>query len=194
MRFFRKSPDPEPTPHRVHHPWNPPETELPAIVPISTLPFDRSKQAAVAITGISAYSLGFEILVTRLVRPGVPGLDEGPALGPPRAAPTGPPPFPTGQQSFQISLQLSDGRTITSGRAHGDSEPPGPILQSRGGGGTSHFQLLRWWVWPLPPPGPLEFICQWPQYGITETRVGIDAQLILDAARRSIRPWPENEN
>jgi hypothetical protein len=194
MRFFRKSPDPEPAPHRVHHPWNPPETEFPAIVPINTLPFDRSEQAAVAITGISAYSQGFEIFVTCLIRPGVPRLDEGPVPGPPRAMPAGPRPFGLGQPSFQISLQLADGRTVTSGRAHGGSEPSGPILRSRGGGGTSHFQLLRWWAWPLPPSGPLEFICQWPVYGITGTRVGINAQLILDAARRSIRPWPESEN
>jgi hypothetical protein len=29
--------------------------------------------------------------------------------------------------------------------------------------------------------------------GIAESRAGIDAQLILDAARRSIQLWPENE-
>ena len=34
----------------------------------------------------------------------------------------------------------------------------------------AHSQLMRWWVWPLPPDGPLEFICQWPVYGIGETR------------------------
>jgi hypothetical protein len=47
-------------------------------------------------------------------------------------------------------------------------------------------------VWPLPPAGPLEFICQWPVYGIGETRVGIDGQVILDAARRSVQLWPED--
>jgi hypothetical protein len=65
---------------------------------------------------------------------------------------------------------------------HGDTEPTGPILRLRGGGGTSHYQLMHWWAWPLPPSGPLEFICQ---LGTGETRVGIDAQLILDAAQRS---------
>lgn len=49
------------------------------------------------------------------------------------------------------------------------------------------------WVWPLPPAGPLEFICQWPVYGIGETRIGIDGQLILDAARRSVQLWPEDD-
>jgi hypothetical protein len=30
-------------------------------------------------------------------------------------------------------------------------------------------------------------------YGIAETRVGIDAELILDAAQRSVRLWPQDK-
>jgi hypothetical protein len=41
--------------------------------------------------------------------------------------------------------------------------------------------------------GPLEFVCEWPALGIAESRAGIEAQLILDAAQRSIRLWPESE-
>jgi hypothetical protein len=196
MRLFGKSPEPEPVPARlrVHHPWNPPEAELPAIVPIDTLRFEQSEQAAVAITGLLAYSRGFEFAVTRLIRPGVPGMDEEARL--PKDTPAARRALAgrlMDQQYFQISLQLSDGRTVVSERRRGDTEPPGPILQQRGGGGTSHFQQLRWWSWPLPPAGLLEFICRWPSYGMTETRVSIDAQLIIDAARRSVRPWPENQ-
>jgi hypothetical protein len=187
MRFFRRSPAPEPPPHRVHHPWNPPEAEFPGIAPIDTLHFDRSERAAIAIIGIAAYARGFEFFLARRIRPGTPGLDEDPTPDALRRGLTEP-------QSFQISLQFSDGRMAVSGRSRGDSEPTGPILQSRGGGGTSHSQLLRWWAWPLPPAGPLEFICQWPMFGIGETRVGIDAQVILDAARRSIQLWPEEED
>ena len=40
---------------------------------------------------------------------------------------------------------------------------------------------------------PLEFVCEWPTFGIAESRARIDAQLVLDAARRSVRLWPENE-
>ena len=78
MRLFGKSPDPEPVPARlrVHHPWNLPEAELPTIVPIGTLRFEQSEQAAMAITGLLAYGHGFEIIVTRLIRPGIPGIDE----------------------------------------------------------------------------------------------------------------------
>jgi hypothetical protein len=168
MRFIRKPPVPEPRPHRVPRPWDPPETEFPGIVPINTLQFDQSEQAAIAITGISAYTNGFEIFVTRLIRPGTPGIDDDPVPGTPRDG-------LVARESFQISLQFSDGSKVISGRPHGDSEPTGPILRPRGGGGTSRYQLLRSWAWPLPPSGPLEFICQWPKVGIGETRVGVDA-------------------
>jgi hypothetical protein len=168
----------------VPRPWDPPQTEFPAIVPISTLPFGRSGQSAIAITGISAYSNGFEIFVTRLIRPDALGFDEDPVPG----APGG---MLAALQPFQFSLQLADGRTVTSGRPHhGDAQPTEPILRSRGGGGTSHYLLTRWWAWPLPPSGPLEFICQ---LGTGEERVGIDAQLILDAAQRSVPVWPADE-
>jgi hypothetical protein len=39
----------------------------------------------------------------------------------------------------------------------------------------------------------MEFVCEWPGLGIAETRAGLDAQLILDAARRSVQLWPEDE-
>lgn len=187
MRFFRKTPGPRPRRPRlqtsVPEPWDPPQAEFPGIVPINTLLFDRSERGAIAITGISAYTNGFEFFVTRLIRPGTPGWDEYPAPGEPGE------PF-AAHRPFEISLLLSDGRTVSSGRRRGDSAPTGPFLQPRGGRGTSHYNQSQWWAWPLPPSGPLEFICQWPTLGISETRVSIDARMILDAARRSVRLWP----
>jgi hypothetical protein len=186
VSIFRKSPAAVPAPRRVHHPWNPPEAELPGLVPIDTLHFARSEQAAVAITGISAYARGFEFFLARRIRPGTPGLDQDPTPEMRRRR-------LRDAEDFPVSVQFSDGRQAISSGSHDDSEPTGPILQRRGGGGTSHSQLLRWWVWPLPPSGQLEFICQWPVYGIGETRVSVDAQLIIDTARRSVQLWPEDD-
>jgi hypothetical protein len=189
MGLFGKSRPPRPgRQRRVPRPWDPPESEFPAIVPITTLPFAPSEQAAVAIVGLTAYTAGFEIFMARRIRPGVPGLDQDPApemLSRSRIDPLAGP---------FLSLLLSDGIKVIGSRPRRESEPAGPILQSRGGGGSTHSQFFRWWAWPLPPQGPLEFICQWPMYGIAEARVGIDAQLILDAAQRSIRLWPEVES
>jgi hypothetical protein len=183
MRSFRKRPPVPKLARRAPRPWDPPETEFPALVPINALRFDRSEQTAIAITGVWAFSNGFEFFVTRLIRPDVPGFDGDPVPGARRSV-------LAERQSFQISLQLADGSTVISGRSDGDTEPTGPILQSRGGGGSSHRMVLRWWAWPLPPSGPLEFVCQ---LGAGETRVGMDAQLILDASQHSVRVWPEGE-
>ncbi len=186
MRFRRQPPIAEPRQlrHQAPRPWHRPETEFPGIVPIGSLVFERSEQAAFAITGISAYTNGFEFTLTRLIRPGAPGWDGG-------VVPAAPQDWRAVDRAPEISLRLSDGTRVVSDGAHGGSEPTGPILRPGGGGGTSHYQASQWWSWPLPPPGSLEFISQWPTFGIGETRVSIDAQLILEAARRSVRLWPE---
>jgi hypothetical protein len=41
------------------------------------------------------------------------------------------------------------------------------------------------WVWPLPPAGPLTFVCEWPAAGIEFTRTEVDAQPLLDAATQA---------
>jgi hypothetical protein len=60
MSFFDDRPAAEPEP-RIHHPWDLPVAEFPAVVPSGPLMLGRTERAAVAITGISAYSAGFEI-------------------------------------------------------------------------------------------------------------------------------------
>lgn len=162
----------------VPGPWDRPQTQFPGAVPISTLLFGRSDRAAVAITRMSAYTTGFEFVVTRLVRAGTPGWDEEPFAA---------------HRSFEINLQLSDGRTVSSGRPPAGAEPAEPFLRLSGGGGSSHYNQSRWWAWPLPPSGPLEFICRWPAMGLSDTRVGIEAELILGASRRSVQIWPEDQ-
>lgn len=45
-------------------------------------------------------------------------------------------------------------------------------------------------TWPLPGPG-VGFTCEWPAYGMRETKVELEGQLLTDAAARSIQLWPE---
>jgi hypothetical protein len=188
MGFFDDMPAPEPEPPRRHHPWEPPEAEFPGTVPTGSLLLGRTQQAAAAVTGIAAYSSGFEIFVAGHIRPGARGGNR---------AGGGPPEPPLDRLSFRFGLQLSDGRKVIGRRgghrARPDSEPDQPILWQFAGGGSPHTFLSRWWAWPLPPKGPLEFVCEWPAFEIPETRADLDAQLILDAADRGIRLWPEDE-
>jgi hypothetical protein len=191
MSFFDHLPVAEPVPPRVHHPWDPPEAEFPAAVPSGPLLLGRTEQAAVAITGISAYSAGFEIFVTARFRAGTGG-----ASGPGDGGPGGPEPA-IRRRSFRLGLQFADGTKVIGQHGGsgppGEAEPAGPILRTYLGGGSPRSSFWRWWAWPLPPAGPVEFVCVWPALEIPETRAGLDAQLILDAAARSVRLWPEEE-
>jgi hypothetical protein len=94
--------------------------------------------------------------------------------------------------SIRLGLQFADGTRVI-GQDGGSSlsgvAEPGPILRTFLGGGGPRAMFWRWWAWPLPPAGPMGFVCEWPALGIPETRAGLDAQLILDAAPHSIRLW-----
>lgn len=191
MGFFDEMPAPEPEPPWRHHPWDPPEAEFPGLVLIDTLLVGRTDEVAVAITSMSAYSSGFEIFVTARIRP-----DAGGGLG--EGGPGGRRDAMAARRSFRFGLQLADGTKVISRHGGGprpdhEAEPAGPILRPFLGGGGPHSHFSRWWAWPLPPSGPLEFVCEWPTFGVPETRAGIDAKLILDAAGRSTRLWPEDE-
>jgi hypothetical protein len=185
MSFFDDTPAPAPEP-RIHHPWDLPDAELPGNVHADILPLGRTDRAAVAVTGILAYSAGFEIFLTARFRPGGEGAEQPP--------PPGPPPHPKAlRRSLRLGLQLSDGRKVIG--QHGgpgpgaDQEPDGPILREYLGGRGPRSLMSRWWAWPLPPAGPLEFVAEWAEFGIPETRASIDAQLIRDAAARSVQLW-----
>ena len=88
---------------------------------------------------------------------------------------------------LRVGVQFSDGRkaTNTGGFPHRPPDfeipPLGPVMHGGGGGGGERHWHQSQWVWPLPPGGPLAFVCQWPAAGIPLTRRELDAQLIFDA-------------
>jgi hypothetical protein len=104
---------------------------------------------------------------------------------------------PLPPEFLRLGVQFADGDVATNlGRPSfpsPDSEPTGPVLLSDGGGGGGRRYDMRYWLWPLPPPGPVSFVCEWPARGIPESRAELDAQLILRAAERAIHLWPEDE-
>jgi hypothetical protein len=189
MGFFDDLPVPEPTrPHR-HHPWEPPEAEFPGIVPIDTLLLARTGEVAVAVTGLSAFSNGVEIFLTARIRSS--------GSHPDKHLPGGPGDLAAARRSFRFGLQFADGSKAAGSpgvRPEHDIEPAGPVLYPFAGGGGPHSFVSRWWTWPLPPAGPLEFVCEWPAFGIGESRARLDAGVILDAGRRGIQLWPESED
>jgi hypothetical protein len=183
MNLPSESPSDPAARRRVVRAWERPETEFGVLVPVGILQFDRTEPSAVAVTALWAYSNGFEFMLTRLLRPDGPSLHRAPM---PSLRKGG----PGMRQPMTFGLGFADGSQVLGNvpSPAGDEEPPSRILDFLGGFGSTHRGDERLWTWPLPPSGRLDFICR---LGAVETRVSVDAQLILDAAQRSVQVWPD---
>jgi hypothetical protein len=177
MSFFDEEPPAVPQEQSTRQPeWSgPPENAVGATVPFD-LVLANTGDVAVAVGGMTAYPTGvsFEIRVLhrepppddmffRLHHPGPGGL--------------------------RFGVELADGTRVVADR--GAAEPGrGPTLTARGGGGGGLSYELGFWLWPLPPAGPLRFACTWPDEGIEETTAEVDAPL-REAATRAVELWPD---
>jgi len=171
---------------------------VPGVVPLE-LVLAQTGRAAVFITHLAGYPEGFQF---ELVAIAAAGDDQETVLDPMlfglhrRRLRPGDGDIP--EDMLRIGVQFSDGRkaTNTSGfperRPDYENPPEGPVMHSGDGGGHEHRWHQSLWVWPLPPPGPLALVCQWPAAGIPLTRHELDAQLILDAAARAQVVFPDS--
>ncbi|HEX3808009.1 MAG TPA: hypothetical protein VHV52_14655 [Gaiellaceae bacterium] len=95
------------------------------------------------------------------------------------------------QLRFGIQDAAGGKATVFGRRFPPREDPPtGPILSPNGGGGGMHRYDMRFWVWPIPPPGPFAFVVEWPSEGVELTRVEIDSEPIREAAARAEELWP----
>ena len=70
-----------------------------------------------------------------------------------------------------------------------DGVPTQPVIVGSGGGGGGGHYRFEHWVFPLPPPGPLEVFAQWPVAGIGETSIVLSGDDVRAAARNAIVLW-----
>jgi len=191
--FFDPLPEPPPEPpQRVEPPWSgPPSGTLPGVVPLE-LVLARTDVAVVCITRVGAYPTGFEFDILTFS-----DSDAEEDLDPYMFGPRGRARRPTGPDTrLRLGVQFSDGAkaiNVGAGPAiapHGE-EPQGPVLRWQGGGGGGGRWRQSHWMWPLPPGGPLAFVCEWPAASIPVTRHEIDAQLVIDAAERAQQIFPD---
>jgi hypothetical protein len=172
--------------------WMGPPAVLPGLVG-DVLVLARTHAAAVAITGVAGYSTGFEFSLRLLLQREKPfGRRIDPSMEMHRwrgRRGSAPPEFP------RLSVRFADGTLITNLDRlpfdEPDAEPAGPMLVETGGGVSDlRRHDFSYWVWRLPPPGPVIFTCQWPACEIENAQAQIDGHRIRDAAARSIDPWP----
>lgn len=193
MGFFdlpsRSAPEPEP-PERPRPIWEQPDAVIPGVLP-DVLMLAHTDDAAIAVTVLRAYPTGLAFTLSAVLRRRDRRhrmLGQG-MIDPARLADE-----PLPDEFLRVGLQFSDGSVVTNLDPHPDPgpEPTGPILVTRGGGGGGRRYNLRLWLWPLPPAGPMTFVCQWPACGIPESRAQIDSQPIFDAAARAVHLWPDD--
>lgn len=96
------------------------------------------------------------------------------------------------EQMLRFGIAFADGRKASNvgGLTRPGEEPKGPVLWGMGGGGGGGRWHQDFWMWPLPPEGPLSFVCEWPAAGIALTRVDVDSQPLRDAAARARALFP----
>ena len=120
--------------------------------------------------------------------------------------------YPSGF-SFQVEVRVNPGHTIDLsglqiGLAYGETEygvkidephahmenevgiamlahPHAEILASD----DVRFACISLWVWPLPPPGPVELWCSWPDQRIMKDEAAFDSTILHDLARDAQRLW-----
>jgi hypothetical protein len=205
VSFFEPPPPPDPSqfpemPKPL--PWmHAPGNELGAPVPLR-LVLARTERVAVALVGAVAYTTG--IAFTLSVRSRQPSGED--LLEEPWEMPFGhhrlhrqqggdiPP------EVLRFGIQFSDGRKATtlSGAfpfarpGEPDEEPPGPVLMPGGGGGGPGQWDSEFWLWPLPPAGPVKFAVEWPKEQIGLTMHEVDAAVFLEASKKSEVLWPDD--
>jgi hypothetical protein len=192
VNFFDRVPrsSREPTPPEPPRPaWFKPDDVLGAGVAAGFV-IGRGPDAAIAVTQLTAYPTGFEFTVGIVTRAEDRRGRLSWAL---HRRPFDDPDEPLTDDFVRLGLQFADGGVATNMHERPfpdlDTEPTGPILMPDGGGGGGRRYDMTYWVWPLPPPGPVTFVCEWPAFGVAESRADLDASLVRDAAARAIRLW-----
>jgi hypothetical protein len=185
MSFFEMPAWEPPSGYRIPVWLRPPDTMVPGIVPVELL-LGRTDTDAVLVTDLRAYPTGLEFALTVRPRPDLPD---------PRRHDPDRPSLPFRHHDLWLELHFADGRTPTTDsrrwpRTFETEQPDPPFLYYHGGGGCEGGWRSPHWLWGLPPPGPLAFVCTWPTGQLSAARVEIDARLVLEAADRAVPVWP----
>jgi hypothetical protein len=191
VSFFEPPPPPPDAEDHQQPEWmGPPENALPSSFPLA-LTLARTQKVGIAAQGGLAYPNGFAFRMVVVRREPI----EPHAGDPFHRLHRGGGEFV--DEALRFGVQFSDGGKATLFDAHrwfGVAEgPTGPVLMQRGGSGGGRTWDFGFWVWPLPPEGPLAFVVEWPSEEIELTRVEIDASVVRAAAAQAETLWPEND-
>jgi hypothetical protein len=151
----------------------------------------RTEQVAVAVGSVRAYPNGFEFTLHGRFR----HEDEASGRG-------GADPFQRDDRALgarapgdvlRLGVMYADGRrtATTAGHAVAGDDADRLILRQEGGGGSNRRWDWDFWVYPLPPDGPVTMVASWLEHGVAETCAELDGTAILEASRRAVILWPD---
>jgi hypothetical protein len=190
VSFFELPRVPEPDEPPTQPVWaGPPDNETGIVVPLNRV-LARGEEVAVRLLSATTFSTGFELAIAVRTREPIEALHESFAMQYRRRKPAELEPA-----FFRFGLEFADGRKATNlgypgSPLRGDSDPSQPVVVPRGSAGGNRRWDGDWWVWPLPPAGPLSIVCEWPAYGIALTGQEFDAGMLLDASALVEQLWP----
>lgn len=164
--FEPPPPPPKPEPRPASPPWaGPPYGVLPGVVAVE-LVIAQNERAAVYIGRCAACPTGLEFELHVLAAAGA-GADLDPSLNGIYQRPGG---RSTYEDMLRFGVAFADGRKASNlgGFSRSEEQPEGPVLWGMGGGGGGGRWQQGFWMWPLPPEGPLSFVCEWPAAGIAQ--------------------------
>jgi hypothetical protein len=191
MPTFFEMPPPEPSratvqPRFRRQGWQGrPAGEVPGVVPVEAV-IAATERVAVAVSALFVYAdgLSFDLVAMSSLdaAEGAPPVD--PMLHSHHHEPVS---GPIPDAMLRVGVALSDGRKATN-VAPARLPPTGDdvlVLSPGGGGGSSERYEQTYWLWPLPPDGAVQIVCEWPAHGIPVTTLDVDGAAVLAAAKRS---------
>jgi hypothetical protein len=190
VAFFEpRAPEPEPTAPAPYGPpiWTGPSELLLGNWVLAQELLAKTDEAAIVLRGLCAYPNGFEFQISFLGRPPhTPQMHH--ALFARYRGGYGP----------RFGFEFSDGRRAGQSTRQGgfnvpkdeNGIPTEPVMMPRGGGGGGGEFRQNFWVWPLPPDGPLVLHFDWPDRDIPDTTVQLDGTAVRRAGQSALELWP----
>jgi hypothetical protein len=93
-------------------------------------------------------------------------------------------------------VEFADGRKATSldrGGMLPEEETAKPVLARHGGSADETLHEQHFGLAPVPPAGPMWFVCEWPAFDVPVTKAEVDASVIRHAASRALVVWPGDD-
>ena len=183
----RSEPPPQPR-------WSgPPDEEIGVAVP-ARIVLASQPRLFIAVTDCAAFSNGFTLAIAVRSKDEIPPDAMGFAAYRERDEDAG----------IQIGIRFSDGRESRGGTGPNPAlmdyyrewsegkdppEPPGPVIGQMNGGGGGKRWDFGFFIWPLPPDGPVTITCRWPRRGLQTGGEELNGTAIRAAGLKSHGVW-----